>query len=266
MASEASYRNEDYGYALQLDDRLDTSTQATLNGIGLGSGHSPDVSLPAVAAEDLESLADRIRGAMKYIPGVLDGTKCFLPFGDLQRLCDYPKVLQELQYCFRGREDEPKYLADYVCGIDQGRIFKDRSARKIFATLVLIGKPNYISKFFRARLCDKDLPFSRPNTQQSGDGVLQPRLRDDIELPQNREACFESYEKNSMILFHREQFQFLAPFVAKSKKDEVIEYQLHAATIMPYIQYEVISKDSAFSWVYKVKIHPDHHSFVSSFS
>lgn len=265
MASEASQRNEDFGYALQLDDRLTTSTQATLNGVGLGSGHSPEVSLAEVATEDLESLADRIRDATKYAPGISDSAKCFLPFGELQRLCDYANVLQELQDCFRGREDEHKY-ADYVCGIHEGQCRMDRSARKIFAILVLIGKLDYIPRFFRAQLCDKDLPFSWPNAQQSGDGVLQPRLRNDVKLPQDRVPCFKPKDKNSMVLFHREQFQFLAPFVTKSDKDEVIEYQLHAETIMPYIEYQVIPRDSSFSTVYKVKIHPDHHSFVSFFS
>lgn len=69
-----------------------------------------------------------------------------------------------------------------------------------------------------------------------------------------------------MVMFHREQFHFLAPFVTKSEKDEVIEYQLHTETIMPYTQYELIPRESTFSQVYKVEIHPDHHSFVSSFS
>ncbi|KAL2687821.1 hypothetical protein Neosp_005390 [[Neocosmospora] mangrovei] len=180
-------------------------------------------------------------------------SKEWLPRTALWQICQRPNVTRELTTVF----DEsyvPMYL-DYVLGNQSGTTRTRRSARMIFAILVLIKELGKLDRFFKAGLCDEDLPFKRDN-----DGILQPRAPVDNQSSK-RETCFRMGETSFMRSFQREQWQIKIPFIYRPEKNHVLEFQLHSKTVMPWTACESVERNGGFAKVYMVKIHPDHHAF-----
>lgn len=162
-------------------------------------------------------------------------------------------------------------LAHQICSeTRQGRedIMKPRleTYRKVFAILVLIGKAESVVKFIQARVCDADLPLVRRRSS-TGDWSMR-RHRDVI----NELGCFKSgWCELELRNFDHWQWTTLSPFFALSKeRKEVNHYRLQDEIILPFMDEATVgdeSKPAAIELlggggrVFKVRIHPEHHSF-----
>ncbi|KAF5013623.1 hypothetical protein FDECE_384 [Fusarium decemcellulare] len=257
-ASIPSSQVHDYGLSNVPDDNPCTPTVSNdpqlMSFIGTGQNYSPEsTNNPAeLEDDDLESLADCLRNAMQQ--HVLDGTKEFLPLGELRRICTFPNVLQELEGLF---PEKAKEYAHYVCRETFDDFRLGHSAHKLFVILALTEKLDKLPRFIEAGICDRHLPF----TWEPGNKVLRSRGRRLVGTHAVGKPCFLENEKNFMRVFYREQWQVLIPFISKTKSNQVGEYELGGDTIMPWIFYEPVGNDSEFSQVFKIMIHPDHHTF-----
>ncbi|KAJ3542906.1 hypothetical protein NM208_g3850 [Fusarium decemcellulare] len=254
--SDQSSRIYDYGGSLLPDRPPCTPIERTpqpMSLIGIGQFHGVEsTNAPAeVQLDDLQSMADRLRNAMEQ--HVLDGTKEFLPLGQLRRICTPANVLQELEGPFPQRAQE---YADYVCGKTFEEFRKGHSAHKLFVILVLTKELDKLPRFVEAQVCDRHLPFIWDGNK------LRSRDRQLVSCqPGEERPCFLENEKNFMRCFYREQWQVLVPFISKINNGQVGEYELGADTIMPWTFHKLVGNDSGFSQVFKVKIHKDHHTF-----
>lgn len=133
--------------------------------------------------------------------------------------------------------------------------FYDKSYTKIFAILVLIGRPARIMPFIDEGVCDADLPFARMPLG-GGSIILRRKSAQDEEL-----RCFDKWDHLSMKKFEQYQWKFLAPFFERGSGRHIHHQILGPKVILPFTSYSLRSENGAFGQVSKVKIHSDYHKF-----
>lgn len=137
---------------------------------------------------------------------------------------------------------------------------------KVFPILVLIGKAKSVVKFLQARDCDADFPLVRRRSP-SGDWSMR-RHRDVC----NELGCSKSgWCKPELRNFDHWQWTTLSPFFSLSKeRKEVNHYRLQDETIIPFMDEATVGDErkpvtiellGGGRRVFKVRIHPEHHSF-----
>ncbi|KAI8718306.1 Protein kinase domain-containing protein [Fusarium sp. LHS14.1] len=240
----------DYGRSAERDTCL-RPPRLSLNGsndsffLEVGAGIS-------ITLDTESSLADRLCDAME--PHFKKKTKSWLSREALLRLCQPSDVLKELKAIFHP-SDAQRYC-NYVCGDRSADAQNRRSAHKIFAILVLIKELDKLGRFVNSEICDDDLPFIWEGDILCAQGQpLIPKQRDE------HENCFKKGEISFMQNFHDKQWQIHVPLIYKPKDNQVLEYQLHSETIMPWTSRQPVKKQGGFAKVYRVEIHPDRHAF-----
>lgn len=202
--------------------------------------------------------------------------KRFLPLSELDKLITLASVYNELHHHtdFRTRTaEECNSLAHAVC--DETAPTTDRPSRagglttrkKLFATLVLMGRVNAIELFIENELFDVHLPFHLPVADQYTNGPLHwTRTRDgvDTSIPI---AFFQDWTDHDKDMFvERYQWQLLAPFFHFKPRPQ--DYVFQDGIILPFVEdlegkghEPVIS--GGFSEVWRVRIHDDHYNHHS---
>ncbi|EEU42400.1 uncharacterized protein NECHADRAFT_79929 [Fusarium vanettenii 77-13-4] len=237
----------DYGRSLQSDRTATlplTAQDTDLVGIG-GAGNT---------LHQRSKLGDLLSRAM------LEGqSKRWLPESELLRLCQPDNILGELTATFDHKE--AMRFFHYICGHPLDDAQAERPAVKIFVVLLLINELKELKRFVDHGYCDNDLPFTW-HTWGANRRILCPRNQPFSRAQHiEHEACFKEGEDRFMDNFYREQWQVHIPFISRTKNNQVVEYELHHHTIMPWTFVEGVGQQSGYSNVSMIKIHPAHHSF-----
>ncbi|KAM0421333.1 hypothetical protein ACHAPT_010864 [Fusarium lateritium] len=216
--------------------------------------------------------------------------KHFLTEANLSKLLSVKAVERELRRCqnfsnhrrLRGMiARSPEVLkadARKICGgLDKSRKLtlpsasarrsKDASEsqdckpyRKILAILVLIQRPCRIWSFIDEGICDADLPLTRFDIPGPGKRwELRRQLDRDVSL-----KCFEPWGIATLAEFEEFQWTVLSPSLHHSSEKYASTYEFEKARILPFTSWENPLKEGGHGQVYKVGIHPDHHSFGES--
>lgn len=131
----------------------------------------------------------------------------------------------------------------------------DKSYIKIFAILVLIGRPARIKLFIDEDICDADLPLIK----KLAEGRFRELCRKSA--PEVQLRCFEGWDHLSMKEFEAYQWKLLAPSFERGSRRHIHHYAFDSKVILPFTYYSQRSESGTFGQVSKVKIHPDYHKF-----
>lgn len=219
--------------------------------------------------DDRTSLEARILDAHEISSGRLG--KKFLPFDKMDQIFTYQAILEELQTHYPNRTEEGlQCLAHQIYDEVELPDSNLTTRRKIFGTLVRINKTATIAHFIDEGLYDSDLPFYFPNSNEQHEPVIR-RTKQGQEVPVN---CFTVplWRTIERELFEQYQWEFQAPFFQVTPNNgqsrRPLHYSLGYHTILPYVEdFEGESKgdmiSAGYSEVWRVRIHPAHHSHPS---
>lgn len=219
--------------------------------------------------EDGTSLENRILGALEVSSG-RHGRR-FLPFNRMDNVLTYDAILKELRIHYRDWTPEDlQSLAHEI--FDEIKLPDSNltTRRKIFGTLVRINKAAWITQFIDEGLCDSDLPFYFPSSNEP----YQPVTRITKEGGRVCIQCFTvpRWKPLERELFEQYQWEFQAPFFqvmpTKGQRKRPIHYALGDNSILPFTEdCEGEGTGSMYSGgyseVWRVRIHPAHHSHPS---
>ncbi|KAH8896975.1 kinase-like protein [Thozetella sp. PMI_491] len=248
------------------DEILYDNTQEAVSQVGL----QPALPIPDARA----SLQDQLFMAMQP-PHDARGKRRFLPRGALARIVTEEAVRHELEPHLDESHDEAAIaeLARKICACTKfpGRSHsqqqggealprqKIRSFRKIFAILVLVGRPSSIVKFVNEDLNDSDLPLAK---------VYRNRDTGAFDLRRVRRAeeplkCFsKSWTQIHIWNFEFWQWATLSPFFGKGcERKEVNHYRFPDSTVLPFVKQRQKDLEGGSGRIFKVDIHPEHHNF-----
>lgn len=200
----------------------------------------------------------------------------FLPIDKLEELITHQTVYQVLQRhsCFELKtHDDLDFLTHAIC--DEASPIATRSEalttrKKIFATLVLIDRVDAIEAFVQEDLYDVHLPVHLPIAHSDLYGsVYRMSMRGGgkEKIPINLFSSWKFFQRE---IFEQYQWQFLAPFfdMLSEENPRPLRYTLQHKHVLPFVEDHegkgeepVIS--GGFSEVWRVRIHPAHHSHPS---
>ncbi|KAL8318493.1 hypothetical protein RB597_005669 [Gaeumannomyces tritici] len=239
------------------------------------SGDRPSSKAPGLTRPELEM---KLRRAMVQtsLTATRDEMAMYLPRGALSGLVTGLSVAAVLQNGGMPR-DESESLAGRICipstvTLDGGRRGQNQQStrRKLFAALVLISKVKAIGRFINKGIFDTHLPL-RKTLDVNGTRLLSLSTR-----PKEHIGCCKGWSGHEAELFDLNQWRLLSPFFAdlecvKDKKAKVVHYVLQPRFVPPldFLNAEVSDPNAegeaevngGFSTVFRVKFHPDHHSF-----
>lgn len=219
-----------------------------------------------IETEDGSCLENKILAALK--PSSERLGRRFLPFNRMDKIFTYEAILEELQTHFRDETQvDLSCLAHQVYDEVELPDSSLTTRRKIFGTLVRINKAAWITHFIDQGLYDSDLPFYFPNSNEQH-GPVTRRTKEGHKIPINFPRC-KHFERES---FESWQWEFQAPFFevtpTNGQTRRPLHYSLSDNTILPFTEdYEgkrngdMIS--GGYSDVWRVRIHPSHHSHPS---
>ncbi|TVY81364.1 putative L-type lectin-domain containing receptor kinase VI.1 [Lachnellula suecica] len=133
------------------------------------------------------------------------------------------------------------------------------NASKLFAILVCLGLGESIRQFLDEDITDKDLPFKRlDETETTG----TPKKRLCSRLRRNKPIkCMESWGRQRIRNFDREQWYVLAPVFNNCEDVGVPHYDFGKNQVLPFLKDGEQSdqvKEGGYSTVWEIKIHPAH--------
>lgn len=231
------------------------------------SGDDPALHL---GTDGVASLEIRILGALEVSSGRTG--KKFLPFDQMDKIFTYEAILKELHTHHPDLTEEClRCLARQVYDEIKLPDSSLTTRRKIFGTLVRINKAAWITNFIDEGLYDSDLPFYFPNSNEQHEPVIR-RTKQGQEVPV---YCFtvprwSPFERE---LFEQYQWEFQAAFFqvtpTNGQQRRPRHYALGYKSILPFTEDfegegmgDMIS--AGYSEVWRVRIHPAHHSHPSS--
>lgn len=135
---------------------------------------------------------------------------------------------------------------------------RGRTYRKIFAILLLIGRSSKIWPFVEEGVCDADLPLVKVQWRDKCQDRWDLRCKRDSKAPLK---CFKKWKRSRVAAFEEHQWDVLAPCFEKPDGDNVPHRELQPEEILPFTSWKKASEPGGFGQVYRVDIHPDHHSF-----
>lgn len=249
--------------SLSIDTREDSSgSKATTLREQSLSDDDPAFQLETYDGTSLET---RILGALEVSSGRLK--RKFLPFNEMDKIFTYEAILKELQTHYPNQTQEG--LQCLAHQVHDEIILPDSSLttrRKIFGTLIRINKAAWITHFVDQDLHDSDLPFYFPNSTEHGPVTRRTKEghRVPIQFPR-----WKQFERES---FEQYQWEFQAPFFqvtpTNGQHRRPRHYSLADHTVLPFIEDfegegmgDMIS--AGYSEVWRVRIHPAHHSHPS---
>jgi serine/threonine protein kinase len=185
-------------------------------------------------------------------------TKYFLPLDVLDTILD-----RDLVGRLAPKGISREVLCYYVCGpppeikpatttdtISSRR--PPRTARKILAILILLQRPNDITKFLDDMVHDGDLPLRR--FEQRGAQFRLGRSNG------KEVSCFDEWKTRDIRQFDDFQWYMLSPFFTKSQHGRPLFYRLHDRVILPWVDY-LLAREGGSATIHKTKIHAAHHNF-----
>lgn len=234
-------------------------TQIMLDGHDYDASSGSDdytgaISLEVENDERGGTFQDRLLKSLEKTPGH-GGSKGFFPRETLLALVDEETVAKELRRSYkRLAPNTIRMISQEVCGT--------RSFRKIFALLVLTHKLTDIRTFIRHDVADDDLPLCKVPYQ--GVNIFQLARRGDSKSPL---ICFKAWSPLDIWNFEEWQWTMLAPFFSHGEHKNIRHFVFPDQITLPFTlnsQYGEGSKaiHGGFSTIFKVDIHPEHHSFV----
>lgn len=184
----------------------------------------------------------------------------FFPGMAFTEVVNKKAVQDELRCCFRSVDSAAiERLANIVCG--------PVPLRKVFALLALVEKVTDIENFIREGVTDDVLPLRK--VSQPGAVVFQlGRL-----VPPHGELrplqCVEGWNSSVMWMFEDWQWATLAPVFQGGERKNVYHVDLESRAPLPFLSDSRHGLGSetirgGYSTVFKVKLHPDHHTFRNS--
>jgi hypothetical protein len=132
----------------------------------------------------------------------------------------------------------------------------NESYQKIFAILCLMKRTSKLKYFVEVGVCDAHLPLDKVSYKSGGYCGL--RSRRNSHAPTVRIRRDEDVDE-----FSDMQWGVLAPFFNGSDGTYIPHSDLEDRTILPFLSMEAVKKGGS-SKVFKVLIHPDHHSLTKS--
>jgi hypothetical protein len=125
------------------------------------------------------------------------------------------------------------------------------SYRKILAILHLMKRPSKVRLFVKYGVCDSDLPLEE---------VPCPTF---CELRSPKSGLAVRFQKRADAKeFLDRQWSVLVPFFHGSDGRHIPPHRdFGSEDILPFLSYEEAAKGGGSGKVFKVEIHPDHHSF-----
>ena len=178
---------------------------------------------------------------------------------------DDPRVKECLQTF------DPSKVEDYVDQIwDPSEVKhaeKETSRRKIFVILALINQIDTVSSFIEEEIYDCDLPFELSRNTKGGTNVYFLNRKETKELL-NPIELFKSWTSDLIEAFDHWQWSIdVVVFRLVTYKDpELRHYRLPRNSILPFIEDEKNERRQLgyFGDVWRVKIHPAHHTHFDS--
>lgn len=252
--------NVDYGQTL-----LDSNFKASFGIAEFHSGpalHTDNIATVTTSHDSArQRMTDRLWAARIPEKGEKKSARWFIPHRHLIAICNFDAVLEEVRgyHKVQGRKDgEPSSFecAQYVCGPREGPAHNHlSSARKIFAILVMMNNVGLIFKFLRANIKDKHLPFKMNEDCSALLSAIDPTMP----------PLMGFEDPWTVSAFYEKQWAFHIPYFALDPQtNRASHYRLDPQTIFPWIEYPSTKESGGFGEVRRVRIHPDHHGFVSS--
>ncbi|KAI0137091.1 kinase-like domain-containing protein [Xylariales sp. AK1849] len=223
---------------------------------------------------EVRSLEIKLRDAL--VPSI-DG-KEFLPLKQLGLILTDSAVEQELLE----KGVTASVSASRICNrqeyMDDHQRVCYTSCQKIFATLVLIDQVQLISDFLEEGFRDVDLPlkiYKAHRNAQSLHALVRQTHDGQPASAYRLQTSHLGWTPNIISHFETQQWIVSAPYFATADelRQKVHFYALSSKDVMPFITYvgntnghnaygnRSFLHDGAFSTVYPVKIHADHHNF-----
>lgn len=183
--------------------------------------------------------------------------KRFFPETTFREIVNERTVGRELQRCYRDIHPlNAEALADTICG--------PRSFRKIFAILTLVERLSYIHKFVEEGIADDDLPLCK--IPQPGSNLFRLGCRRGPDSAAQLLQCIDGWSPTVILMFEDWQWATLAPIFHGGECKDVRHIHLESRTPLPFVRdsrYGTVCETikGGFSTVFKVDIHPAHHTF-----
>lgn len=183
--------------------------------------------------------------------------KRFFPKEIFTDIVNEQAVREELRYCYHGHDPVAiNRLAHIVCG--------EVSFRKVFALLSLVEKVADIHKFVQEGVSDDALPLHKIFSLGSRVFRLGRYAGPNDEVQPLH--CIEGWSTNVMWMFEDWQWATQAPFFHGGERKNVCHVDLENRAPLPFLKdsrYDEVSEiiKGGYSTVFKVDIHPDHHTF-----
>ncbi|KAM0279167.1 hypothetical protein ACHAO9_011830 [Fusarium lateritium] len=197
-------------------------------------------TLQDASTHTLVSLRDMLQRAK--VRAQPDGTKHFLPAGELQRICTRENVLKALE-----REFDHDAASSYTRWIFEQIESASKTGPQglvVFGILNMSGDLNKLVRFKENHITDADLPFV-----WDGERLLTQDGRV-INDPHQPGCCFMDDEDRFQAEFYREQWEILPPVLSKADMTQEDWPVFHPHAILPWTYMESKRK-SMFSDVYK---------------
>lgn len=182
----------------------------------------------------------------------------FFPNTAFTEIINEQTVRKELQNCYRSLDSVTiEKLTQTICG-------NKRPMRKIFALLALVGKVVDIHKFLQEGVSDDVLPLRK--LSQPGSMIFELGLSVDSNTEVQALHCVEEWNISAMLMFEDWQWATLAPCFHGGERKNVHHVDLESRRPLPFLndsRYGIGSETirGGHSTVFKVDIHPDHHTF-----
>ena len=175
----------------------------------------------------------------------------FLPRSLLISVCSFEAVYNELRPLFE-QDSDAQRCTELICGKRDSPEFNNKKcSREIFAILVLIKASSSMPDFVRRGIRDDDLPFQADQDVTR----LSTRHGGALDFLTDEPLIYEFYQKQWWV-----HVPFLGP-EGKNRGARGLEFA--ARTVMPWTFVDHSTEEGGFGSVRKVRIHRDHHKFVS---
>lgn len=213
---------------------------------------SAPASLPSSSSINFQDDALDAFFQDSLVPSSMDQTKYFLPRNKLTQALNFESVQSYLRTILLDTSEDLDELTKYICGSSSS----NSGAKKLFATLILIQKPQIIVEFRLENLSDEDLPFKRSSMSGAHFHLIRRGTEDS---PIN---LFRNWSRVDIQLFDDCQWYTLSPTFSFSDDGKALFYKFHNRTILPFTEYESEAQ-GGYSTIHKARIHPAHHDFQS---
>ncbi len=189
-------------------------------------------------SDEKESDGTDLRSQLEAAYVTTDRGNLFLPATELERLLSEQIVRKVM---LAANPDIQTLTLERLMSAMRPSVPPKSAIRRIFAILVLLGRPGDIADFLSAEVYDGNLPMSREEIRKV--------------WPHGAPDEFENL-----------QWRLLAPFFGKSSEEpsRIYHYQLDDNVVLPFITDNSISApqkiSGGFGDVHRIRIHPNHHN------